>query len=175
MDIKIYTDKVLSLKSILYRYAFSILCDTTLAREVVQDVLVKVWEQGDKMDKVENLEAWCIRLTRNCAYERFRHHSTKWGELSGIAHLPDGNVNPEKAFQAQDEVMLVREYLKTLPEKQREALYLRDVEGYSYDEVAQTLGEGLNNVKILIYRARKSVKSYIEKMHNYEGGAHVSK
>ena len=92
----------------MYRYAVSILFDTDSARDIVQDVFMKLWKQRESLGEVENIEAWCIRLTRNTCYDQMR--STKNNSLGlEFASLKiAGDSSPGEKAEQRD---LMLEYL----------------------------------------------------------------
>ena len=67
----------------------------------------------------------------------------------------------------KDRVETVRKLVKTLPEKQRSCMQLRDFEGKSYKEVAEILGITEEQVKVNIFRARQTIKQKFRKIDNY--------
>ena len=80
--------------------------------------------------------------------------------------------NVLRAFFAQDmeqqeSLKRVREIMSGLPEAQRTALQLREIEGHSYRETADIMNVSEANVKVLIFRARQAVKNKIDKIENY--------
>ena len=67
----------------------------------------------------------------------------------------------------KDRVMLVREIVASLPEKQRSCMQLREFEGKSYKEIAEVLNISEEQVKVNIFRARQAVKQLYLKLDNY--------
>ena len=67
-----FKSNVLTLQNKLFRYAVSIVADRDLARDIVQEVLMKLWDTRDKLNDIQNLESWSIRITRNKALDKLR-------------------------------------------------------------------------------------------------------
>ena len=75
--------------------------------------------------------------------------------------------NPEALIMQQDRMMVVKEIINRLPEKQRTAMQLRDFEGKTYREIALIMGVSEDQVKINIFRARQTIKKEFIEKENY--------
>lgn len=160
---------LLPLKDKLFRLALRITLDRPEAEDVVEDVLVKVWELRDTVEvrKVANLEAYCLTLTRNLAVDRARRAEAQHVSLDDEAHTdigqahPDTAPRPDQLLERSERQAWVRNLFDRLPTKQRTALQLRDIDEHSYAEVADIMGITESDVKITIYRARQALKALI--------------
>ncbi len=153
----------------MYRFALTYMKDEDDAKDVVQDVLLKLWETRDELSLVKNLEAWCVTLTRNKSLDRLKRVGRKMKtELSEVKmQIVSEEISPVKAVANNQEMAHIREIMSQLPEKQRAAFHLRDVEGYSYLEICDSLNMDISQVKVNIFRARKAIKMNLEKLHSY--------
>jgi len=79
------------------------------------------------------------------------------------ADTPD----PYQVTQEKETDRRIRDIISDLPEKQKDAVTLRDIEGYSYSEVAETMNIELNHVKVLLHRGRAEVRSRLTKMNDH--------
>ena len=79
----------------------------------------------------------------------------------------DSAPRPDEDMEQQESLKRVREIMSGLPEAQRTALQLREIEGHSYRETADIMNVSEANVKVLIFRARQAVKNQIDKIENY--------
>ena len=80
---------------------------------------------------------------------------------------PDSAYTPSQQTIANDEVEMVRHIVDSLPEKQKLCIQLRDFEGKPYKDIARLLNMTEEQVKINIFRGRKTIKERFEKMNNY--------
>lgn len=130
--------------------------DADRATELVQDVFVRVWQKLPSFRGDSLFTTWLHRLTVNLVLQerrtRRRRESREVGspdlEHYGRAarrSMPGTRVDLERAIAG-------------LPDKARQVLVLRDVEGYKYNEIAQMTGVSLGTVKAQIHRARGLVK-----------------
>jgi RNA polymerase sigma-70 factor (ECF subfamily) len=163
-----FKNEVLPLKNKLYRYAYSMLADRDLSMDVVQETMLKVWEKRDSFHSVKNPEAWCMTLARNFALNKFRskHHKTE--ELRAKHDHQPGDSSPHQSLESDDMMELIDGIVSRLPSKHREVFHLRDVEGYSYQEISEMLQYSISDVKVSIFRARKEVRDKLIKLRNYE-------
>jgi RNA polymerase sigma factor (sigma-70 family) len=147
---------ILPLKNIMYRLALRITLSSQEAEDVVQDVIIKLWNMRDRLAEVDNLEAFALRMTRNLALDRqrMRVNQSESLDLAAEAQQPDDD-NADR----QEQVESIRAVMRLLPEKQRSVMQLRDFEGYSYKEIADILSISEDQVKISIFRARQFVKA----------------
>ena len=63
---------ILPLKNVLYRLALRITLNSQEAEDVVQDVIIKIWGMGERINEIENIESFALRLTRNLSIDRQR-------------------------------------------------------------------------------------------------------
>jgi RNA polymerase sigma-70 factor (ECF subfamily) len=157
-----FKEQIWPIKDRLFRLALRVVDDRAEAEDVVQEVMIKLWRQGQDLQLVKNLEAWCFRLTRNLALDKL-----KGGYRKRRTELPsDNNVlqttdRPDQLLEAQDGYQRIRSFIQALPEQHRAVMHLRDIEGLSYQEIASALDMTLPQVKTNLFRARKAVKAAI--------------
>lgn len=141
----------------LFRFAVQMMSNIHEAEDVVQDVLLKLWQQQDKLSKVDNIEAWSIRVTRNLSIDKIRSRK-RFGNDETLLSLASSDDTPEMQLQRNDWIQQVERLMQQLPEKQKMVMHLRDVEAYSYDEIAQMLDIPLHQVKVNLFRARTTLR-----------------
>ena len=165
-----FTSRVLPLKDKLFRYAKSILGNADEAKDVVQETLLKVWEKRSEIPQYKSLEGWCMTLTRNFSLQKFRekeHHHTG---LDGVIENTAPTLTAGENLEWKDTFDLIEEIVSKLPFKQKEVFQLRDVEGYSYQEISEITGYSLDDVKVSLFRARSFIKEKLNKIYAYENG-----
>ncbi len=169
MSLEFFKSDVLPLKDKLYRYAYSMLGNEALAQDTVQEALIRIWEKRSDLFSYRSVEAWCMTITRNCALDKLRskHARTTSLEQVGTKHMYDTQLLPDQEAELSDIMSIVHGIIHRLPLKQKEVLQLRDIEGYSYLEISEITGYMLNDVKVCIFRARKTIKETMEKMNAY--------
>lgn len=164
MNRAIFQTNILPIRHKLYRFALRITGHTQEAEDVVQEVLEKVWKSSEtQTEAVNNWEAWCMTLTRNRSLDRSRAlGQRRTASLQDVQEFHAPSLNPAQQAESEDTVAFVKRLMQQLPEKQRLVIHLRDVEELSYEEIAETLGITLDQVKINLHRARKSMREALE-------------
>lgn len=169
MTLETFTSDILPLKNKLHRFATRYLGNEVEAQDVVQDVMIKVWNRREDIEHLENLEAWCMTVTRNLSLDRLKSSKRKntvqmpegLDVTDGDRHTPYHNVASGDMMKNIDGLM------NTLPEKQRQVMQLRDIEGFSYKEISDILVIDLNQVKVNLFRARKFIREKLFEMNAY--------
>ena len=129
--------------------------DRDEAQDMVQDVLVKVFERVGSLKEGDNLGAWVYRIVMNTCLDRLRRRGrTVSMEESGI-EVPAVETDP---FTMEEVVKAVQQ----LPPLMRAVFNLCDVEGYTLDEAAQHLKSNNQAVRVALHRARGRLKELLE-------------
>jgi len=157
--------ELLPLKDKLYRFAISKIYDREQAQDVVQEVYAKLWIQRDRLGEVRNLEAWCVRCTRNLIIDKQRAHR-RTSDLADTAE-PKSNVQSDDRLMHDDLVKQIRQLMEYLPERQQEVFRLRDLMGYSNPEIGEMLEMEQPEVRVNLCRARKKIKELLRKRIDY--------
>lgn len=143
----------------MFRLACSILGQSDEAQDMMQDVAEKILRRHGNLKDVENIDAFITRSVQNACIDRIRKRRDTTPK---IPELPDGR-NPDRWSDRQ----LVQKSLAKLPERQRLAIHLKDIEGYSSKEIADILETDEANVRTLLSRGRRALKEIIEKEERY--------
>ncbi len=86
--------------------------------------------------------------------------------LDGFDVRQDG-LTPHEKTEIHESMEQVSQLIASLPEKQRQVIHLRDVEGYSYNEICDILELDMNQVKVNLFRARNAVREKLLKINAY--------
>lgn len=159
MNTETFKASILPVKNKLYRLALRITGNPAEAEDVVQEVFIKLWQTRDQLGQVANVEAWCMQLTKNRAIDKTRSRHRQSEDLELAYGFSANGHSPERKFELQDTLGHIKKLMHQLPEAQKMSMELRDIEGLSYEEIADTLQLSLAQVKTNIFRARKTIKS----------------
>ena len=167
MQARDFKTEVLPISNKLLRFARQILQDEEEAKDVLQDIFLKLWQKRDELMKVDNLEAFALRMTRNRCLDVIRARRTvsmevvkKNNRLEEDSTDTDEVVNTEMAT-------LARKIIAGLPDLQRTIIHLRDIEQLEYEEIAEATDLNVNTIRVNLSRARKKVRDEILKIQNY--------
>lgn len=166
-DARAFEDLVRASERALYRHAARIVGAGGDAEDVVQDALLSAWRSMSSFQGT-SFRAWMFRIVTNRALDRVRARKRR-PELpldppdddSDLTWAEPAAAGPELADLAssREAVAIVDRALEDVPEEQRAALLLRDVEGFSYEEIAVITAAEIGTVKSRIHRARLSVRN----------------
>src|SRR3954469_10896044 len=150
----------------LYRHAARIVGPGPDAEDVVQDAFLSAWRSIGSFEGT-SFRAWLFRIVTNRALDRVRarkrrpelpHEPAEDEEVSWAEPAAPGPDLAQLA-SSREALAVVDEALKAVPEEQRAALLLRDVEGFAYDQIAMMTGVEIGTVKSRIHRARLAVRN----------------
>ena len=168
MNLEAFQNRVLPAKNKLFRFALRMLGNDDDAKDVVQEVFIRVWNRREQMDQIQNMEAWCMRITKNLSLDRLRAIQRKGTDsLDNSFNVQHTDGTPYVKTEMGESMQHVSQLIAALPEKQRQIIHLRDVEGYTYNEICDILELDMNQVKVNLFRARNSVKEKLMKMNAY--------
>ena len=154
----------------MYRYAFSILRNRDIAHDVVQDCLMKIWQNRKKLPEIRSIDSWVMRITRNQCYDwvkvnRFSLHADREVERDDIALRE--SIETDQKILVNDQQNWLDKVVESLPQKQKEVYHLREVEEMNYQEIAEILSLSLGEVKITLHRSRAKIRETIKKIEAY--------
>jgi RNA polymerase sigma-70 factor, ECF subfamily len=165
-----------------------------VAEEVVQETWMSVFEHLGHFEGRSSLKTWMFRILINCAKTRaqcegrsipFSSHSGNSTDRAELAVEPDRFLPadhhraghwvsvkreemPEERLLAQETRMCLERAIEALPPNQREIISLRDIDGWTSDEICSTLGISEGNQRVLLHRARSKVRSALERYFQEE-------
>ena len=138
----------------VYRYTLAVLRNPADAEDVTQTTFLNAYramQQGQRPEKPHN---WLIKIAHNACRSRYLARRRRVAEVPLDDAINDIVVAPEE----RPNVRAVLRALGRLPFNQRSALVMRELEGRSYNEIADTLGVSVPAVEMLIFRARKAMR-----------------
>ena len=143
----------------MFRLACSILGRSDEAKDMMQDVAERILRRQESLEDVRNIDSFLARAVRNACIDRIRRRKETTPKIPDI---PD-EQNPDRWNDRQ----IVHKALSKLPERQRMAVHLKDIEGYSNKELAEILETDETNVRTILSRGRKALREIIEKEIGY--------
>ncbi len=159
-----FKNDVLPLKDKLFRLALRITSNREEAEDIVQDTLIKLWNQRDEWSAIQNMETYSMTVCRNLALDSLNKRERQNISLDETVHdQPDISRTQDEALIRQQQMDSIQAIIQQLPEKQRTIILLRDIEEKSYQEIADIMGVSLSDVKVNLFRARQTVKTKINK------------
>ena len=143
----------------VYRYVYAVLGNRADAEDVTQTTFVnalRALERGERPRKPAN---WLITIAHNLIRQRFRQQQSRPRQVELDRDVP--------SLEADEDVTSIEDLVRALqriPESQREALVLREMEGRSYKEISAILDVSETALESLIFRARRSLAEELENL-----------
>jgi RNA polymerase sigma factor (sigma-70 family) len=138
----------------VYHYALALMRNPADAEDVTQTTFLNAYRAFQRGDEILKPQNWLIKIAHNVARTRYARTSRRVKEVPLEDHV-DQLAIPE---EEKPNVEGVLRALGRLPFNQRAALVMRELEGRSYAEIADTLGVSVAAVETLIFRARRSLR-----------------
>jgi RNA polymerase sigma-70 factor (ECF subfamily) len=138
----------------LYRFALKHLRDRDSAKDIVQESFARLWAKVTEVDAAK-AKSYLFTTAHHAMVDAVRKESRS-------TRMEDHHSDLRSTSQSAPDLKEVLDAaLATLPAIQRSVVLLRDLEGYSYEEIAELTGLNLAQVKVYIYRGRTALKDYI--------------
>jgi RNA polymerase sigma-70 factor, ECF subfamily len=170
MTTRPFEETVLPHLDAAFNYARWLTRNDADAEDVVQDACLRAMRFFSSL-RDRNARAWLFTIVRNCWYTRISHRR---GVLSRETPSEDRNalvddaLDPEERMLQQHAVARVRAALEQLPPDYREILVLREIEGFSYKEIAAALSIPIGTVMSRLARARERMMEELRLTANME-------
>lgn len=154
-----FHSEYLSLAETLYKVAYYILESEDEAEDAVQELYLKLWESRKSLDGIRQPKAYCIRMLKNLCIDRIRSAV----HLAFTENLPESPAprSQDDVFDARRRLDKVLKAVKALPERQKQVLLMRTVEGLSYEEMSARTGMNNATLRVTLSQARTKLKSMI--------------
>jgi RNA polymerase sigma factor (sigma-70 family) len=136
-----------------------------LAEDLCSETFYKAYRSLHSFREVDaSYSTWLYTIARNTVLSELRKQKAGSISLDEVGYIPVAppDTVPEQRLLQSERMMMVREAINSLPEKQRSALILREYDQMDYQEIANILGQTVSSVKSLLFRARSSVKVQLE-------------
>lgn len=155
--------------AMVYRTALKILCDADLAKDVAQEVFIRIWRKASSYDSRYPLRIWIYRITGNRCIDCLRKERLlhPFSGRTSDGKLPEKfmplDASPENKLIMKEEWNAFAEASSQLSPRQRQVYVLRELEGLDTDDVARMTGLTPDQIKSNLHYARKKMREILEK------------
>ncbi|NML21747.1 RNA polymerase sigma-70 factor [Pseudoflavitalea sp. G-6-1-2] len=151
----------------LYVFVMKVLRSDATAKDIIQDVFLKLWTIRNQLTEIENINAFLYRLTENRVYDHLRaaatrqeHRQKLWQQLQKSLHT-ETEMLEKKEFHG-----IIREAINQLPPQRKTVYLLNKNEGLKQKEIAEKLQLSPNTVRNHLAEAIRQIGSYVKKNIN---------
>lgn len=167
-----FVDQAMVFADQLYAGAMRLAKNPADAADLVQETYLKAYQSFHQFEQGTNLKAWLFRILTNTYINLYRKRQ-KAGLQGGLDELEDwqlgeaGSVTQTSQRSAEAEAIdrlpdaVIRDALNSLPEERRMVIYLADVEGFSYQQIAEIMDTPVGTVMSRLHRGRKELRELL--------------
>jgi RNA polymerase sigma-70 factor (ECF subfamily) len=177
-----YDELVRTYSASIFHVAYRMLGDSAEASDTVQEIFLKVFRNIDGFKGEAALKTWIFKIAFSEILNRLRWWKRRHrfatmslddppnGTGAGAGHnVASSGPTPEEVLQSKEQETAIQQALRKLSKEHRSIIVLRDIEGFSYNEIADVLGVSIGTVKSRLARARadlkKSLMRYVSVQH----------
>lgn len=158
MELKQFKITVLPLRDKLLNYARKLTESPDDAEDVVQEVLLKLWNKRLELEQYRSIEAFAMTMTHNLCIDMWRTKRTTDVSLEYMQNANSNSGTPERLLEIKDEIRLMHEIIDSLPTLQRTIMRMKDIEEYETEEIGDITGCNPEAIRSNLSRARKKVR-----------------
>ena len=162
MDYETFKKRIIQLQPSLQKVAESILNDADQATDAVQDTLLKIWDNRRRMNRVSNLEGYCVTVLKRRCIDILRERQPSVPIDEEALMLADTVVddNFEERYQQ------ARALIDQLPERQREIVLMKYEQEMPNSEIEKALQISSTNLYTILSRAYKTLREAMDRQNN---------
>lgn len=175
-DDSAFEELVRKYQNYIFRLAFSMVKNEEDAKELTQEVFIKVYTSIQGFTGRSSLSTWLYRVTYNLCLDYIKKNRKKRlmtqslddNENIELLSLKADTHTPEEALEAAEIRADIKEGLKTLPQEQRILIEFKDILGLSYEEILEVTGLKSGTLKSRLFRGRLTLKNYLSHKWNIQ-------
>lgn len=172
-DMQSFEELMYQYEKKVYNVALRVFKNPEDAKDISQDVFIKIYKNLDKFDNKSSFSTWIYRITTNTCIDELRKRKGK--ETVSIDNdieddegrfkreFADNEPTPEEKVISKEGESEIIKSMNTLSDEHRTIIVMRDIEGLSYTEISEIIGVSIGTVKSRISRARLQLKNIILK------------
>ncbi len=152
------------------KFVFALVKDEWAADDLIQETFIKVQRNLDKLKDETKLSSWIFRIAYNLCQDHFRKRiqSLKKEHIPTVERQFLKIPLFQKELEQHQMGECVQDKIRLLPESYQTVLVFFDLMEFSHQEIADIMDISVENVKVRLYRARKKLKSILEKECTFE-------
>jgi RNA polymerase sigma-70 factor (ECF subfamily) len=182
-DMAAFDQLVVKHKDKLFNMVYWLLGDYQEANDCAQEIFIKVFKSIKKFRFESSFSTWLYRIAINTCKNKLKSSAYRWKKKTVSLENPDGSKqdkrsyeiqngspSPENKLEKKERIMLIQKAVNALPQEQNRVVVLRDIQGLSYQEIADITGLNLGTVKSRLARARLVLRERLKKDNRFRSG-----
>ena len=171
-DIDAFYEIIEKYEKMVYNLSYRIFNNTSDAEDMTQEAFMKIYKNLNKCQGKQSIKTWVYTITYNTCIDEVRKRKGKnnisldmelEGEDSNYSlDIPSDDITPENALIQKEGILEIEKAINSLSETNRALIFLRDVKGFSYNEISEILNLNIGTVKSRINRARNMLKNILK-------------
>jgi RNA polymerase sigma-70 factor (ECF subfamily) len=171
-DMAAFDQLVIKHKDKLFNMVYWLLGDYQETNDCAQEIFIRVFKSIKKFRFQSSFSTWLYRIAINTCKNRRKSSAYRWKKRTISLENPEnpnqdnrsyeiqnGSPSPENRLEKKERIMLIRKAINALPQEQNRVIVMRDIQGLSYQEIADITGLNLGTVKSRLARARLELKN----------------
>lgn len=154
MDLKEFTEKIIPLRPDVLVQAQRLTGDDNDAEDLVQEVMLKLWTMRESIGSHPNVKALSFTILQNKHRDAWRHRQVV-NKSEDLLHDADCGYSIAESL---DETAIIRHIMDHLPPLQNQIIRMKEIEGYSSDEIMQITGCSADSIRQNLSRARRKIR-----------------
>jgi RNA polymerase sigma-70 factor (ECF subfamily) len=146
-----------------FHFALQMVGHTEDAMDLTQEAFIRVHRHWNRRDRSRPFAPWFYSILRNLAIDLLRKRTSLREEALEAAKVEPAGPGPEILAEQSELKARVWKAISGLPQAQREVVILRDLHGFTYAEIAETLGVPVSTVTSRLHDGRERLRSRLEK------------
>lgn len=163
-----FNDLVQQLSRKLYGYAFRLLRNQEETEDAVQEIFIKLWNMREKLNEYNSIDALATTMTKNYCIDQLRRQKHNYkGEQNNQDYNNIASPSPHEQMESRESNDIIHNIIDQLPDIYKDMIKLRDIEGLSYEEIAEKTDQNINTLRVTLSRARRFIRDEYNK-YQYE-------
>ncbi|MBR4874321.1 MAG: RNA polymerase sigma factor [Clostridia bacterium] len=173
-DAESFSQLIMPYEKKIINYAYRMLNDESDAEDAAQEALLKAWNKIDSFSGNSRFSTWLYTILNNVCLDILRKKK-RTGEFSRVSinqsntddeeyeiQIEDTSDGPFEQYRKKEAGKALEKAISELPQKYKEVILMRDIEGLEYDEIAKVINASLGTVKSRISRGRGALRKILE-------------
>mgnify|MGYP001474848751 CR=1 FL=1 len=171
MNTEEFKNKVIPFARKLYPMMKQYLKNEEDTKDALQELMLRLWNRRDELETMRSTNSYMVTMAKNYCLDALK--KKKLMPLNEkdrkIMEIPIG----DPGYETREKSERIRSIIGNLPEKYREVIKLRDIDGFSFEEITSLTGIEAPHLRVILSRSRLKVREELLKVYSYEKGTYI--